>query len=438
MDHPLILNPSLTNFCIYGLGSTGMSVVNYFNRKKFTEYRAWDDDPILRSLYGFKFSKKKGERIFSQHLDSTEYIIVSPGISLKKAKLRKKLIKNKDKIITDLDLFYLFNPEIKTIVVTGTNGKSTTCKILEHVLKKNKINVRLGGNIGKPVLDVDLKTKPLVIIEASSFQLAYSKFVKPDYAIILNITNDHLDWHGSAKEYINSKFKIFSEQTKENSAFISNKIFLKKYKKEKYRGKLKFVKPGKYNKIKKQVKNNYLNLEANQQNMSFVHAISKTLKIADKSLINSLKSFKGLPHRHEIFYKKKNKVFINDSKATSFEASKFALKGNKNIFWIVGGFPKKGDKFYLKGIKKNIIKTYIIGKSMNFFKRFLNRKVNLKLCKTIDIAIFSIIKDTKNITTKKITILFSPASASYDQFKNFEERGNYFKKLVFKKFKLNA
>ena len=172
--------------------------------------------------------------------------------------------------------------------------------------------------------------------------------------------------------------------------------------------------------------------------MSFVHAISKTLKIADKSLINSLKSFKGLPHRHEIFYKKKNKVFINDSKATSFEASKFALKGNKNIFWIVGGFPKKGDKFYLKGIKKNIIKTYIIGKSMNFFKRFLNRKVNLKLCKTIDIAIFSIIKDTKNITTKKITILFSPASTSYDQFKNFEERGNYFKKLVFKKFKLNA
>ena len=160
MDHPLILNPSLTNFCIYGLGSTGMSVVNYFNRKKFTEYRAWDDDPILRSLYGFKFSKKKGERIFSQHLDSTEYIIVSPGISLKKAKLRKKLIKNKDKIITDLDLFYLFNPTIKSIVVTGTNGKSTTCKILEHVLKKNKINVRLGGNIGKPVLDLNLKNEP--------------------------------------------------------------------------------------------------------------------------------------------------------------------------------------------------------------------------------------------------------------------------------------
>ena len=130
-------------------------------------------------------------------------------INLKKAKLRKKLIENKDKIITDLDLFYLFNPQIKTIVVTGTNGKSTTCKILEHVLKKNKINVRLGGNIGKPVLNLDLKNEPLVIIEASSFQLAYSQFVRPDYAIMLNITKDHLDWHGSNKEYIDSKFKIF-------------------------------------------------------------------------------------------------------------------------------------------------------------------------------------------------------------------------------------
>ena len=125
-DSSLILNSDETNFCIYGLGSTGISVVNYFNRKNFTEYRVWDDDEVLRAFYGSKLSKKKGEKLFSQNLDLTEHIIVSPGISLKKAKLRKKLIENKDKIITDLDLFYLFNPKIKTIVVTGTNGKSTT------------------------------------------------------------------------------------------------------------------------------------------------------------------------------------------------------------------------------------------------------------------------------------------------------------------------
>ena len=431
------LNLSKKSFAIYGLGKTGKSVINYFDRKGFENWGAWDDNAKKKDFWG-SIKKKEGERLFSKHLDSAEFIVVSPGISLNKASLKKKLIENKEKIITDLDLFYLFNPKIKTIVITGTNGKSTTCKILEHVLRKNNTNVRLAGNIGKPILDLNLKNSPIVIIEASSFQLAYSKFVRPDYAAILNITNDHLDWHGSSKNYVNSKFKIFSNQIKKDTAFIDDIKFLKKYKKAKYRAKLKFIKAAKYNKIKKFIKNSYLNLEVNQQNMSFVQAISKMLKISDKSLIKSLRSFKGLPHRHEIIYKKNNKIFINDSKATSFEASKFALKGNKNIFWILGGLPKKGDKFYLKEIRKNIIKTYIIGRNMNFFKNFLNKKVNFKLCKTLDNAILTIFKDIKKIKDKKITILFSPASASYDQFKNFEERGNYFKKLIFKKFKLNA
>ena len=169
--------------------------------------------------------------------------------------------------------------------------------------------------------------------------------------------------------------------------------------------------------------------------MSFVYDLSKILNINEKSLINSLKSFKGLPHRHEIFYKKNNKIFINDSKATSFEASKFAIKSNKNIFWIVGGLPKIGDRFQLEEIKKNIIKVYIIGKYMKNFKNYLKGSVNLQLCTTLRNAIIAIFKDTRNIRDKKITILLSPASASYDQFKNFEERGNSFKNLILKKFK---
>ena len=171
--------------------------------------------------------------------------------------------------------------------------------------------------------------------------------------------------------------------------------------------------------------------------MSFVYYLSKILKINEKSLINSLKSFKGLPHRHEIFCKRNNKIFINDSKATSFEASKFALKSNKNIFWIVGGLPKTGDRFQLKEIKKNIVKAYIIGKHMKNFKRYLKGKINLRLCGTLKNAVIQVFKDSRNITDKKITILLSPASASYDQFKNFENRGNFFKNLIIKKFKKN-
>ena len=418
--NPLIFNSSLMNFCIYGLGSTGKSVVNYFKRKNFSDYVVWDD----------KMKKKREQNFFSKHLDSADYIIVSPGISLKKAKLKKKLIKNKHKIITDLDLFYLFNPKIKSIVVTGTNGKSTTCKILEHVLKKNKVNVRLGGNIGKPVLDLNLNNEPLVIIEASSFQLAYSQFVRPDYAAILNITNDHLDWHGSTKNYVNSKFKIFSNQKSNNFAFLNNKILVRKFKKNQYESKLKFVNTKRYKKLQNIIKNDYLNSESNIENMSYVYAFCKVLKIKEKSFVKSLKSFRGLDHRHEIFYKKNNKIFINDSKATSFESSRFALKSNKNIFWILGGLPKLGDKFYLGEVKKNIIKAYIVGRYASYFKRYLKGKVVFELCKNLDNAITSMFKDIKSTKVKKITILLSPASASYDQYKNFEERGNEFKKLT--------
>ena len=112
--------------------------------------------------------------------------------------------------------------------------------------------------------------------------------------------------------------------------------------------------------------------------MSFVQAISKTLKIANKPLIKSLRSFKGLPHRHEIIYKKNNKTFINDSKATSFEATKDCLMNYKNIICIVGGLKKQGDKFYLNRIKKNISKAFIIGKDRIFFKKQLNKKINFR------------------------------------------------------------
>ena len=169
--------------------------------------------------------------------------------------------------------------------------------------------------------------------------------------------------------------------------------------------------------------------------MSYVYELSKILKINEKSLIKSLKSFKGLDHRHEIFYKKNNKIFINDSKATSFAASRFALESNKNIFWIVGGLQKIGDKFQLRKLKKNITKAYVIGKTMKNFKKNLKGNVDFQLCKTLKNAINSIFKDIKKITNKKVTVLLSPASASYVQFKNFEERGNYFKNLVKNKFK---
>ena len=323
---------------------------------------------------------------------------------------------------------YLCNPKFNSIVVTGSNGKSTTCKIIYHLLKKNNFNVLLGGNIGKPVLSLKIKKNMFLVIEASSFQLSHSKFIHPNYAILLNITNDHLDWHGSMKKYLESKLKIFYLQKKRDFAFI-NESFRNIFQKKKYLSKLVSLKFKDYKKIKFRIKNIYLRSATNDQNMNYIYTLAKLLRISDTSFIKSMSSFVGLPHRHEIFLKKGGITFINDSKATSFQSSRFALASSKNIYWIVGGLPKEKDKIDFKNIKNNITKSYIIGKNISFFKKQLNNKVKFTIKKTLRKAIISALKDMKQSDETNKVILLSPGAASFDQFENFESRGNEFKKL---------
>ena len=137
-------------------------------------------------------------------------------------------------------------------------------------------------------------------------------------------------------------------------------------------------------------------------------------------------------HRNEIFYQKSGITFINDSKATSFDATKHALKNNKNIFWIVGGLPKLRDKFKLQNVKKNIIKSYIIGQKINYFKKQIGKVLVYESSLTIQNALRDIFKDSLLLKQKKATILLSPAAASYDQFTSFVERGNHFKNNALK------
>ena len=415
------LNIRELSFLVYGLGLTGKSVVKFFKKNNLNKYKVWDDKN--KSLF-----KTKRTYNLDRTLKDVDYIVLSPGVSIKTSKNKNKLEKYKQKIITDIDLIFLAKKSFKSIIVTGTNGKSTTCKIITHVLKKNGYKVLLGGNIGIPILDLDIKNGYFLVIEASSFQLAYSKYINPDYAFLLNITNDHLDWHGNMNHYINSKLKIFENQKKKQFSFVNKKqkkIFIKKN----FLGELIIPNLRSYRKKKNLIKNFYLKLNINDENMSFVYEFSKILKISEKSFFESLSSFIGLPHRYEFFLKKKNCIFINDSKATSFKASKLALENSKNIFWILGGLPKKNDKIILGNLKKNIVKVYIIGKNINFFKNQIKNKISLCITKNLKNSIIRVIKDIKLLKKQKNTILLSPASASYDQFSNFEKRGNEFKKI---------
>ena len=142
-----------------------------------------------------------------------------------------------------------------------------------------------------------------------------------------------------------------------------------------------------------------------------------------------MNSFVGLPHRYEVFLKKKNIIFINDSKATSFESTKLALSNSKNVYWILGGLPKKNDKIVLPGVRKNIIKSYLIGKNTSFFKKQIHNKINYSINKNLKKALIQILSDIKISNINNNTVLLSPSAASYDQFMNFENRGNEFKRL---------
>ena len=409
------------SFLIYGLGLSGQSVVKFFKKNDIKDFKVWDDNK--KDLF-----KNKRATNLNNTLNQVDYIILSPGISLNNLKNKNQLIKFKKKIITDIDLLYLTNKNFKSIVVTGTNGKSTTCKLITHLLKKNKFKVLLGGNIGTPILDLKIKKNTYIVIEASSFQLSHSKFICPDYAFLLNITNDHLDWHGSMKNYMNSKFKIFNLQKNKQFAII-NKNFKKILKKKGLISKLIIPKIKNYKKIKDKIENDYLKSIINDENMNHTYAFSKLLKISEKNFIKAMKSFVGLPHRYEFFLKRKNIIFINDSKATSFQAAKYALSSNKNIYWILGGLPKENDQIVLREVKKNIIKCYLIGNNINFFKKQIKNKINFSVTKYLKNSIIKILRDIRLFNKKNNTILLSPAAASYDQFINFEKRGDEFKRL---------
>ena len=412
------------SYAIYGLGLSGNSVLRFLKKKKVKKIFTWDDE---------KKSKNLNIDTFKRHLNEVYDIVMSPGINIKKTKFKSILFKNKKKIITDLDLFYMQKLLIKSIMVTGTNGKSTTCKLIQHVLRSNKLDAQLGGNIGKPILDLKIKKNSIVIIEASSFQLFYLKFSKPTFAIILNITKDHLDWHGTLKNYRNAKFNIFYNQDKQNLALLGNQNHIKKFKSKFFQSKLVKVTAGTVGRnIKKHVTNKYLLSIPNLENVSFVYKLSTILKIKKKIILKAFNTFKGLPHRNEIFYHKHGLIFINDSKATSFDATKHALKNNKNIFWIVGGLPKLRDKFKLQNVKKNIVKSYIIGQKINYFKKQIGKVLVYESSLTIQNALRDIFKDLLLLKQKKATILLSPAAASYDQFTSFVERGNHFKNNALK------
>tara|TARA_B110000003_G_scaffold273440_1_gene311177 strand:+ start:8 stop:1306 length:1299 start_codon:yes stop_codon:yes gene_type:complete len=410
---------------IYGLGKSGLST--YKLLKKKNEIYLFDDNKNLKK----NFSLISQENLRKKKID---HIIISPGINIHKCKLSKYLKKNLQKINTDLDIFFSLHAENKNITITGTNGKSTTAKILYEILHFKKFDVRLVGNIGNPILaEKNITNKTIFVIEASSYQLEYSKIFKSNISAILNISPDHLERHKTFKNYINAKFKLIKNQTKLDYAILNtkNSYIKKKLRNEKFLPKIIRIEKKIKHKDLKKIKNPYFMTEGNKENLSFVFEVLKILKINKESLFKILNKFNGLRYRQQIIFKSRNLIIINDSKATSFSSSVSILKSMSNVYWIVGGLAKKGDEFLLSKNYCHQFKAYIFGKDKSFFIKKLNKIIKYESFSNLKILIKKVFLDIKRdkIQRNKI-ILFSPAAASFDNFKNFEERGKYFNNLI--------
>ena len=425
-----MLNLENKKILIYGFGKSGKSSFNFLRKKNLV--KIFDDNQNTISIYNKNNFIKKNKI----YLSNFDYIVISPGINIAKSSIKNYLNKNRQKIITDLDIFYSHYKKNKKITITGTNGKSTTAKLVYDILKYSKYDVRLTGNIGKPVLNEKNITKATIfVIEASSYQLEYSNFFVSDISAIINISPDHLERHLTFSNYVQSKFKLIKSQNSKGISLIeANNKHIKKFAQNKnIKGKIIRIKKFINSKFLNKIQNPYFQIKNNIQNLNFALEICKLFKIKIYKIIKPTNNFAPLKYRQQIKINNKKLIIINDSKSTSFSSSIPLLETYSNIYWIVGGLPKKGDLFSLNKKYFKNIKAYIVGKHINFFKKKFINKINYIEAKTIQNALKKIMQEKYKGVPK--TIIFSPAAASFDQFSNFEDRGSRFDNLLKKFFK---
>jgi UDP-N-acetylmuramoylalanine--D-glutamate ligase len=300
-------------------------------------------------------------------------------------------------------------------------------------LLKQKYDAKLVGNIGTPVLSVkNIKKKTIFVIEASSYQLEYSKIFRSKCSVILNLSPDHIERHKTINRYVKAKFRLLKNQLNGHYAFIKKEDLLikKEFRENKFKSKIIKVDTSKVDNFLKKINNSYFLTETNKENLAFVLEISKKLKLKNNLLIKAVQNFKGLKYRQQIIFKKNKLTIINDSKSTSFSSSIGPLKVNPNIYWLLGGIYKKGDRFNLPKKYFNKINAFIYGKNKRFFNEKLKGKIKLENFNNLNDALKKILAIVKKKKLIHRTILFSPSAASFDSFRNFEDRGLYFNKLI--------
>lgn len=438
-------------FGVVGLGVSGSEAVKFLcdNHANFI---FWDDSKpaLLNSL------KPRNADPSDPRWQEVDFVIKSPGIMFTNPLIQKLQGFKKANILSDIELLYKLAPDSIFIGITGTNGKSTTTDLIYNILSGEFDDVRVGGNIGNAALSLLTKkatNKTIFVLELSSYQLEIIRDFKCNCAILLNITADHIDHHGSMDAYVSAKSNIFNNMQKNDFAAVgidtadsaevykSNKGKISNYFSISTKNKKADIYVNDKSIVDK-LSNQVLSLpiiknlvgDHNKENIAAAYvACVLFAKLEEDKFINSLLLYKGLEHRLENFAEFNNSNFINDSKATNVDSTQKALASiNSPIIWIAGGLEKENADYQkLKKFAKNIYKCLLIGSSaQNLYQTFMQIGFDCLIVDNIENAVnkaFEIIEGNKDLA---FNVLLSPACASFDQWKNFEHRGKAFKDFV--------
>ncbi|KAJ6644825.1 UDP-N-acetylmuramoylalanine--D-glutamate ligase, partial [Pseudolycoriella hygida] len=443
---------------IFGLGKTGTS--SYEALVKVAEVICYDQNSSSRESFTKVHGRDSLVDLSDFRWKKLDKILLSPGVPLSHDIIKLAGASNIP-ITSDIELLFEECSKARFIAVTGTNGKSTTVSLIGHILQANGINYPVGGNIGIPALSIDLNALGYVL-ELSSFQLDLLQKFKAKIAVLLNITKDHLDRHGTMENYIAAKRKIFERLDKECFAIISvdNNITDGIFKQLSVENKTNLIPISTCQILDKGVSiyqdiiydnlvepltlklssNKCLQGIHNQENIAASYATCRVLGILPTQIATALQEFKGLPHRMQYIgtiYSDKDGLgiaseinFYNDSKATNVDAAYQSLSSFDNIYWLAGGVAKEANIKVLEPLFPKICRAYLFGQDKEVFVSALKDKVQFQVCDDL-IECFNkaVIDSKKDGGSKAKNILLAPACASLDQFKNFEERGELFIKL---------
>ena len=416
---------------LFGLGGSGRSTARALMAGG-ADIIAWDDNPQM-------VDKAAAEGIATGDLRAADWsgfdaLVLSPGVPLTHPRPHWTVDKAKAQgvaVIGDIELFChernKVAPGAPFVAITGTNGKSTTTALIAHILRQAGRDVQMGGNIGVPVLDLEPPAPDRIhVVECSSYQIDLAPGINPGIGVLLNISPDHLDRHGTMDNYAQIKSRLVDRADRAIVGFddawsrpIADRL----------------ERTGRdVTRVRVAADAGRLDLsdapalrgDHNRQNaLAALHACLM-LGLDDATILAGLNSFGGLEHRMQIVARRDHVLFVNDSKATNADAAAKSLASFHDIHWIAGGLAKQGGIVSLSPFFGHIAKAYLIGEAAPSFAATLGGHVPFEIAGTMDVAVRHAGAEAAQSQADEPVVLLAPAAASFDQYANFEERGHAF------------